>query len=394
MILVSQKFLSFAVFDSPEFGEFMRTALELGKSRYKPITSYNLKKHIESVYAETKVQVNHCLLEGRGSLHFSIDSCTFNTTKNIFNVIAMTSNSEWYIGHAEINHLEKKNTAAISRVFLSAIRMIEELTAMQEAESSAPGLAHPTFPQGTSFWDQIPHPTQQSSVGSSSFFAHPIATPIVDGPAVNKSALKELARTYPELMSIICTGHGLNLMMKHLVNQTPWMSKVESDVGDIIMFFRNKSRPREILSLSHPYQLKAAPVTRFCYLAITLQSFIRATKSLKQIGSASLTDPPQRSEMQVEWIKLRTDLSGLDLIQYEKIQQLVGVGNLYERVESLYSILLPIYLLFRLFDKSSPGACSWVFCSLLHLRQVLNAKIRCEFQALHVVGTMDTLACN
>ena len=56
MVLVAQKSLTFSLFESSEFRDFIRTAIDLGK-RYVPVTSYSLKQHIETVYDETKSDV-------------------------------------------------------------------------------------------------------------------------------------------------------------------------------------------------------------------------------------------------------------------------------------------------------------------------------------------------
>src|SRR3989338_5026800 len=42
--------------------------------------------------------------------------------------------------------------------------------------------------------------------------------------------------------------------------------------------------------------------------------------------------------------------------------------------------------------RSSPGASSWLLCSLLHLRKVLKSTIQTEFAKLEVLGTAETIS--
>ena len=390
MVLVAQKSLTFSLFESSEFRDFIRTAIDLGK-RYVPVTSYSLKQHIETVYDETKSDVRRFLLRHKGRLHLSIDSCTFNTTKVIFNVVVMDDETEWYLGYAEVNNL-KKDHRAMKKLFTAAIKMVEDIVSEPVAPNQTVTNISTSSVQGTSLWEHIPSiPSQVSTLSTDQLFTHPLASLIVDGAAVNKKALEALSEKYPDLITI-CSAHGMNLMMKHVVKNTPWMQLVFDQAHSVIKYFRTKSRPRQILKMIFPDQLKSPAPTRFCYPVLSIQSFLRAAPHLRKIGASTLTDPSHRSDVQKEWIKLRAELSGKELVKFGKIQQLICEGNLYDRAESLHKILMPIYLLLRLFDRSSPNACGWVFCSLLHLRQVLKETMQREFQSLQLVGFAESLS--
>ena len=100
MLLVSQNCLPFSLFDSPLFQEYVNVAIDLGRAhKYQPVRSHHLKKHIFQVYDEVKLELRK-RLSSTDELHISIDSCTFNSTKNIFNIIVSYGETEWHIGHA------------------------------------------------------------------------------------------------------------------------------------------------------------------------------------------------------------------------------------------------------------------------------------------------------
>ena len=296
ILLLSQKCLPFSVFDSEEFKEFMAVAIDLGK-RYQPPTSYALRNHIDVVYEETMNEVCKRIIANRGNLHICVDSYTFNTTKLVFNVLLLDGETEWFLGHAEADHLEKKEAKAIRKIFTIAIQMVEKMS----GDSIEPVSSQPIV-TGSSFWENIRSIPSTSTplTPTRQLFSHSVSSITVDGAPVNKKAFKELSLKYPELIKLICTVHGLNLMMKHLTLKTAWTSHLNDQVGSVIKYFRNNTRPRNILFIGYAYQLKLPGATRFSSTFLSIQSFLAAADSFKKIAAAAFTDAGQRSEMQKE----------------------------------------------------------------------------------------------
>ena len=379
-MLLAQQNLPFSHFDSAEFKDFIQTVLAVGRLHYRDFGSYQLRQHIETVYLETKTQVVQHLTNRRGPLHVSIDSCTFNTTKLIFNVLVSDEISEWYIGHATIDHLVAKDYRSMVSVFSTGLKMVENMVQIPLIAPIAPASHQPSC----SVLDQLPCMRgMQSELSFELIFSHPVATIVTDGAPVNKKALQTLRTSFPEVIGIICTAHGLNLLVKHLVNKTPWMKSILNQVLEVIKFFRNRTRPRKILAMAHSKQLLLPAPTRFCYAVLSLQSFLAAAQHLKDLASSDLVSPELLKPCQQEWIKLQTDLQrsgGADAEQFQHILSLLRNSALYERAGSLLRILTPVFCLLRLFDKSSPGACGWVVCSVANLRQTLHRLITEEFQ--------------
>ena len=411
MLLVSQKFLPFSLFDSVEFNDFLNTAIELSNARkYEPIRADHLKSHISSVYQEVKTELATNLRSNRHGFHLSIDGCTFNSTKNIYNVLVSDEVAEWHIGHAYMPKFEAKNATSMHSIFLTAIQMIQTCCSSNSQTSlsgsvmnlqsgsspilqSASSSTQQTPASMSSVWGQISTiPSMAHSTSTvDSFFTHKIATITVDGAAVNKSALSLLSSSYPEIIGLICSAHGLNLAMKHIVAASPWMGNTLEQSSKIIKFFKNKSRPREILRLGHPKQLTLPPKTRFCYSLISLQSLSAAKLPLKSIALASMTEGSSRTQIQTEWMRLFNDLKADEKRKFQAVEKLLQDPSLYERLESMIKVLLPIFLTLRVFDRSSPGACGWLLCSLFHLRKVLKSRIDIEFGKLEVLGRAETI---
>src|SRR3989338_1755960 len=249
--------------------------------------------------------VIHTLTNRRGPLHVSIDSCTFNTTKLIFNVLVSDEISEWYIGHATIDHLVAKDYRSMVSVFSTGLKVVENMVQTPLIAPTAPASHQPSC----SVLDQLPCMRgMQSELSFELIFSHPVATIVTDGAPVNKKALQTLRTSFPEVIGIICTAHGLNLLVKHLVNKTPWMKNILNQVLEVIKFFRNRTRPRKILAMAHSKQLLLPAPTRFCYAVLSLQSFLAAAQHLKDLASSDLVSPELLKPCQQEWIKLQTDL--------------------------------------------------------------------------------------
>ena len=375
LLLMARECLPYSLWNSEEFRKFLNIAIELGKSRLPPISSYYFRQHSIAVYTETKIKVSEQLHARSGPLHLFIDSCTFNTTKNIFNVLVSDERREWYLGHAKIDNLISQDAVSHLKLYSAALDMVEKFI-----QSSEISLITPEENQSSSsLYDQIVPVTSRVEIPAASekIFSHPVATIVTDGAPVNKRALELLSHISkcPEVIGLVCTAHGLNLLMKHLVKKTEWMKTQLQQVIEIIKYFRNKSRPRAILRLAHPKQLRMPASTRFCYAVLTLQSFLSAGDTLKKLGTAALTPLQERTTLQTEWIRLREDLSGAEKKSFDQIQILIGDSSLYLRADSLLRILSPIYSVLRIFDSSCPDACGWIFCAILHLRHLMHKSV-------------------
>ena len=136
-------------------------------------------------------------------------------------------------------------------------------------------------------------------------------------------------------------------------------------------------------------QLPLPPTTRFCYSFLSLHALSKAANHLQSLGRATITDERSRSEMQNHWAKLHADYSGQDKKKLLAIQTIIRDETFYSRIESMVTILHPIHSLLRVFDKSAPKACGWLFSALLHLRHVITNRIHTEFNKLSIVGIAE-----
>lgn len=393
MFLTAQNCIPFSLFDSPAFQDFVATAVQMGSHRYRPVRAHQVRAHLQQVYESVRTGLSKQLQLGSGALHISIDSCTFNSTKIVHNILVSDGETEWLVGHTALPPLHAKNAVALERIFLAALQLVVTHCSSPVSTTSVSQVSTASEISDDSLWSHIPSipATPIPSTGVQDFFDYPVATITVDGAPVNRRALKLLRIHKPEVIGLVCVVHGINLLMKHIVDETIWMADVLRDAIKVIKFFKNRSRAREILKLEHPYQLTLPPQTRFCYSLLSLQSLSAATVHLKTIACADLTSEESRTTIQVEWINFQNQSSAGDRRKFERVQNIIRSQTFYLRLESVIKILLPIYLLLRLFDRSAPGTCGWVFCALMQLRKVLRDSIQEECLNHHLPGVDASL---
>jgi len=322
--------------------------------------------------------------------------------KNIFNVLVFDGQNEWLIAHAYMPKIEAKNTQAMFKIISSAIDLVKE----SQSDPSTPSTPVPPpsqSPSSSSSSSTLPVPAatfyslscQAQSVPSpppAVYQRNSIATITLDGAPVNKAALNLLSIHMPQIIGFTCSAHGLNLCMKHLVLKTKWMTDTTHDALKVIKFFKNRQRPREILALVYPKQLKLPPITRFAYTLLALQSLAESSSALKEIARSSMTDECDRTRIQTEWTNLRRESYPNDLRKMSAVETIISSAAFYSRVDSLIKFLTPIYNLLRLFDKAGPGQAGWLFSSLLHLRKSLQDILKEEYERLQIFGCTEVLA--
>ncbi|MCW0217742.1 MAG: hypothetical protein OJI67_05425, partial [Prosthecobacter sp.] len=236
-ILVSQKCLPFSLFDSPQFRCFVEASNEVSRTRGQrqaPITSYELRKYVVNSYEETKQEITRLLSASKGSIHVSVDSCTFNSIKNIHNIMASDHQFDWHIGHVSIPDLRAKDTEAYCALYQIAIQRVFSCSTpaansqiLPSSSSSDSSSTQSLSPPVRSAWQRslshIPLQPRQYEE-SSRYFSGKIGTLTVDGAPVNAAALQSLRKPHPEIIGLLCSVHGLNLLMNHFVKKTIWMS--------------------------------------------------------------------------------------------------------------------------------------------------------------------------
>ena len=402
ILFVADTCTPFSVFDAPSFQNYVAAAIEMAKKpKFQLPRAHHVRNHIDEVHKQLLTELSQRLCERQGMLHVSIDSCTFNSTKCMYNVLLSDPDTEWHLGHLSLPAIARKDSQAHCNLFKEALHLVDQhsFKSTTPSEPPPPLLPLPSdLSQENSLFSLFASPTPSlSSVSEdmateSSFLNHPVATLTVDGAPVNVSALKLLREKIPDVVGLVCTVHGLNLLMGHLVGKTPWMKKTLKEAKKVIKFFKNRQRPRDILRKVHDRSLKLPPKTRFCYSLLALQSLSAATQALMLLACASITVPDQRSQIQTEWIKYRDSLTGKDEMRFTTVHSLIREDDFYVRLDALIKILLPIYSLLRVFDRACLGGCGWVFCAILHLRHVLIDAVTSDSQAARRSSSDTTTA--
>ena len=260
MFLTAQNCLPFSLFDSPAFQDFIATAVQMGSHRYRPVRAHQVRAHLQQVYESVRTGLSKQLQLGSGALHISIDSCTFNSTKIVHNILVSDGETEWLVGHTALPPLHAKNAVALERVFLAALQLVVTHCSSPVSTTSVSQASTASEISDDSLWSHIPSipATPIPSTGVQDFFDYPVATITVDGAPVNRRALKLLRTHKPEVIGLVCVVHGINLLMKHIVDETIWMADVLRDAIKVIKFFKNRSRARN-LKVGAPLPANVAP---------------------------------------------------------------------------------------------------------------------------------------
>lgn len=389
MVLVSAECLPFSIFESKFFHDFISATIERYKNRkYTPIRSHQVRSHIVNVYNELKTELFKRLENQKGFLHLTLDSCTFNTIKTFYNLVITDGIGDWHVGHAKVEGLRSQNAIELSKLILKNIQIIETLLTPNSSPPQPSALTSSSSVPSTTIWDSLTSETSTYQ-RDATLLSDGIATIIMDGEPVNRAAIKEVELQRPSIVGLFCCVHGLNLLMKYLVENIAWMMTTLADSKKIIAFFKNRTRPREILKLGYPRQLLMYPETRFCYALMSLRRLEDAAEVLKLFPRAAFCQPSELNSMQKEWIRLETEYKGKDQKKFNSIQTILRDPGFYSRLQSMIKILFPIYTLLRVFDRASPQACGWVFSSLLHLRHTLGELVESEFGKLNTPGIAE-----
>ena len=116
------------------------------------------------------------------------------------------------------------------------------------------------------------------------------------GP-INRAALDELKKNYPDIIGLICSAHESSCLKNSFFEDN-----AESLLKDHQVFQKQIKGTR-----NHSKQPTLPPVTRFCY---ALQTLSDAIIPFRIIARSSITEDTGRTPIQIEWMKYINDSTG------------------------------------------------------------------------------------